>query len=105
MKAVSSSNRAERPSIWSRVRGVSHSLFTGNEAGKTATEPGSNRLPSGELLLDNREIDFGYVAAVEDIEELLFQTELLANGNDLLLPPSSGNVECGSRKGRRRKGR
>jgi hypothetical protein len=39
----------------------------------------------GEFLLDNIEGDFGYVAAVEEVEELLFKTELQANGRGLFI--------------------
>ena len=88
MKAVSSTNRGERRSIWSTVGGVSHSLFSGSRSGKTATQPGSNKLPCGEFLLDSMEVDLGYVAAIEDIEELLFRTELLADCSERLFVAS-----------------
>jgi hypothetical protein len=39
----------------------------------------------GQSLLDNIEGDFGYVAAVEEVEELLFQSELQANGGGLFV--------------------
>ena len=44
-------------------------------------------LSPSEFLLDNIEGDFGYFAAVEDIEELLFQTECLASRRSVLLSP------------------
>ena len=89
MKAVSSTNREQRRSIWTAVRDLSISLFSGNRSVRTVAEPESKELSLGEFLLDNMEGDFGYVAAVEDVEELLFQTELLATSRDRLFVSSS----------------
>jgi hypothetical protein len=80
MKPISATNQGQRQWIWSTVRGVSHSLFGENRFLRIATpERVSAALSLGESLLDNIEGDFGYVAAVEGVEELLFQKELQAD--------------------------
>ena len=88
MKAVSSTNRGEHRSIWRTVGGVSNSLFSGSRPGKTATQPRSKKVPFGEFLLDNMDFDLGYAAAIEDIEELLLRTELLADCSERLFVAS-----------------
>ena len=68
------------------MRAVSNSFFRGGCSPIALKPHGAPMDPSlGESLLDSIEGDFGYVAAVEEIEELLFRTELQASGRGLFV--------------------
>ena len=86
MKPTSATDQGKRRWIRSAMRGLSNSLFAGHRSPISAKPQWGPMDPSlGESLLDNIEGDFGYVAAVEEVEELLFQTELQANGRGLFV--------------------